>query len=504
MNDRTSAKPPPAFLGPDLAAYERQFYGPGCASPGGGGGGKHRRLERPLSAEAHLMTTGDHATNQAGRFPITKKATFFGRLRGALGLSWVSNSNNTTTPNQNKDDAKRKHTSLQDTCMPPPAATSQPQAQQQHASRPPARTWKSQSQIHIQHMPSIGNLQPNTNLTDRPSRDEILESYHHLMASGFFQAHAIQSTRQPGPRVAAPRQHDNSFPISGPALVPAQPSRRPPPLPTIPSNGSDMYAENDAAKAMSAALAVAQENVRASQELRRGDSMDWQATPESRYTLRGRKRGRTDTDEGGTVELSLAQPLRKMARRLRKIPSSLTSANTAAPAQLDTVDRLPVQRVPSVSMGGLPIPSDRQLRPRGPSPAPPVEKSRTPRRSIPVSDGIDAGSAKPRKPSMTPSPVKSRLPPVSRGGPEAVTIRSSTESPRREFVESPFGAGSLKVSRVRERNRPNSPNPLGARPHSYQNVPQVPRIPSIYKQQNRDISSSENTRPWAVEQQRHS
>ena len=35
--------------------------------------------------------------------------------------------------------------------------------------------------------------------TDRPSKDEVYASYQHLVASGFFSSHAIQSTRQPAP-----------------------------------------------------------------------------------------------------------------------------------------------------------------------------------------------------------------------------------------------------------------------------------------------------------------
>ncbi|KAL6855332.1 hypothetical protein ACO1O0_006473 [Amphichorda felina] len=35
---------------------------------------------------------------------------------------------------------------------------------------------------------------------DRPSRDEVYANYQQLLASGFFSSHAIQSTRQPGPR----------------------------------------------------------------------------------------------------------------------------------------------------------------------------------------------------------------------------------------------------------------------------------------------------------------
>ncbi|VUC35136.1 unnamed protein product [Clonostachys rosea] len=45
---------------------------------------------------------------------------------------------------------------------------------------------------------------------DRPSREEIFESYNNLVASGFFAAHAIQSTRQPGPGMSRPSTADQT------------------------------------------------------------------------------------------------------------------------------------------------------------------------------------------------------------------------------------------------------------------------------------------------------
>lgn len=38
---------------------------------------------------------------------------------------------------------------------------------------------------------------------ERPSKEEVYANYHHLVASGFFSSHAIQSTRQPGPTNAS-------------------------------------------------------------------------------------------------------------------------------------------------------------------------------------------------------------------------------------------------------------------------------------------------------------
>ncbi|RSM02149.1 hypothetical protein CEP52_008141 [Fusarium oligoseptatum] len=45
---------------------------------------------------------------------------------------------------------------------------------------------------------------------EMPSREEILANYHHLMASGFFSSHAIQSTRQPPPGSSQSSAHSSS------------------------------------------------------------------------------------------------------------------------------------------------------------------------------------------------------------------------------------------------------------------------------------------------------
>lgn len=531
MNDRVSAKPPPDFIGPDLEAYERQFYGGASTYPVSPTTSREppqpfhatpvprrqrgRRYERPLSAEAQLYSPSRHNTSSGSRPPLTKKSSFFGRLKGAFGFGtgWGSAGNGAAEQQQQQqqqqtqgnDEVKRKHTSLQDQHMPPPVVAppaSVPVAiQQSTPTRPPARQWKSQSHINIPQFPGMMGMDGDS--SDRPSREEILASYQQLMASGFFQAHAIQSTRQPAPHgvqkqqnatTTGPASTITAVPASEVAAPPPAPSRLPPPLPTIPSTGSNFYAETDIV----------------SYEQDQQDSMDWQDDQESRYALRGRKRGRaTDADDIACNESSLSQPLRKMAKKLRKIPSSLTSPGSAASSamQVDHFEPIATHRVPSVSMGSMPAPySDRQLRPRVASPAPlyvpaAATQSRTSRRSVSISSSIGGSPNKLQKRSKSPSPFKTRPPPVSRGGFEAAGIRGSMESARTLEGQQYGGAGSLKISRLRERlSRPSTPDPLATRsPQAFRNaqnlVPSVPRIPSIYKQNNVDISRVENTRP---------
>ncbi|KAG6010984.1 hypothetical protein E4U21_000011 [Claviceps maximensis] len=57
----------------------------------------------------------------------------------------------------------------------------------------------------------------------RPSRDEVLASYHQLVASGFFASHAIQSTRFGPPRPKTSHGHESAAPPQWP-LTPAIPS----------------------------------------------------------------------------------------------------------------------------------------------------------------------------------------------------------------------------------------------------------------------------------------
>lgn len=57
---------------------------------------------------------------------------------------------------------------------------------------------------------------------DRPSREEVLANYHQLVASGFFSAHAIQSTRRPAPGSA-----NGSGPPPPSRMPPSVPSSRP-------------------------------------------------------------------------------------------------------------------------------------------------------------------------------------------------------------------------------------------------------------------------------------
>lgn len=82
----------------------------------------------------------------------------------------------------------------------------------------------------------------------RPTKEEIMENYQHLVASGFFSSHAIKSTRQPPPSTTASTRtsHDLSrgqrpnWPLSRNTSPSPSQSRAPSPSPVCspPSAGS--------------------------------------------------------------------------------------------------------------------------------------------------------------------------------------------------------------------------------------------------------------------------
>ncbi|KAI1344094.1 hypothetical protein F5Y15DRAFT_411943 [Xylariaceae sp. FL0016] len=374
MNDRASNVPPPQFLGPDqLKKYEKQFYANNEKenhNPLTKTTTRKSRRERPLSAQAHLPQQQSCIVSQQSSIDgkdgstVTHKKSmgFFGRVRDALfnrgGAPAQTGSQ--AQPDAEDDPVARKHSSLQEPLKPP---------------RPDYLQRSSQSTTAIPQVPSLNNL----NGADRPSREDVLASYQELMATGFFQSHAIQSTRH-----AAPGGVRRSVPLM-PSIPSAQCS---PDVPTrvssvnataspgSPCHGLDAKPSFDLGRGRARARESAhmpsptrappmpppppppahahQQSVFSSPtrspppppvtllinptppppELR---------TSESRYTLRGRKRSRqaVESDDGGSsidsprtstslirdaalsassssAPSSFVEPLRRVAKKLRK------------------------------------------------------------------------------------------------------------------------------------------------------------------------------------------
>ncbi|KAF5025331.1 hypothetical protein F66182_2589 [Fusarium sp. NRRL 66182] len=157
MNDRTSAVPPVQFLGPDeLAALERPV------------------ITKVKSNNPRPMSD-DWADKQV------KKGRLLGQVwdevRGRLGFR---------KEGEEERGLRRR---------------SRSRKQDLEEQRGRQREWEEQSKQQNQREAKTMDGTPRS---DMPSREEILANYHHLMASGFFTSHAIQSTRQPPPGSVRP------------------------------------------------------------------------------------------------------------------------------------------------------------------------------------------------------------------------------------------------------------------------------------------------------------
>ena len=284
--------------------------------------------------------------------------------------------------------ARRKHTSMPD---PPPAGTSmitktktatargrQHQYPMQHHRAGP----RSQSQTNVplmhhlshqpsgatldaplHHHPSFASMAAATTMGaappfpssagDRPSREEILQSYHQLMASGFFKAHAIQSTRQPPPgsRTRPSSRHGQQHEGGNGGHTP---------LPTIPSVGSGLEKELPSPTQqefrmheLSAAsrFKYASAHIAALTKTPEGEQ-----TPKPQPQLRrrhpmvpGRKRSRADLDDGFSSQSSTRSSTESMAdaNANGKAPTSAAAATaprvsvTSAPEEQNSTTRAP-------------------------------------------------------------------------------------------------------------------------------------------------------------------
>ncbi|RYP06823.1 hypothetical protein DL764_002935 [Monosporascus ibericus] len=415
MNDRVSTAPPLEFLGPEeIRAYEAQFFGDPAqaAAP---------RKQRPVSDDSDFSLLQDQQ-QQPGL--IKKKSfRFFARVRDAL--SWTSRSDDASSssfsssssssssrPQADEEDVKRKHSSLPEPCSSstPPASPKRPHLRQKSQSSvhvPQARGVGSDaaSKAGLQHHPSVGNL------SDRPTKEEIMQSYNELVASGFFKAHAIQSTRQPPPGSATFRPPHPPSSLHNQPHHPQHQTSAPahPPLPTIPSVGSGLEQQ--------------QENEKQPQEARQTKSQPRhmpshialaammpsspkrapppQPSPAAAATgpkelqrskLTGSlKRSRSSTDDGTTSssrsssEVQTAartsssattttptSPLKRVAKKLRKMPSSI-AATTASMTSSAKAATAPNQAAMAAADGMVHLrhQTEKPVRLREPSPAPP-------------------------------------------------------------------------------------------------------------------------------------
>ncbi len=210
MNDRISAAPPPSFMGPEeLLAYEKQFYlqprgnhhldantikrGNGAAHAGHGyQSSSHHR--RPGSSTGQSFMNGKKASSAGSKF----FAPLWDGVREKLHLTRSKSSGEIAAGNKKEQQEKEQKRIRM---MPAPAP----------------------APMSLQPSPVVETGVPPQNLY--PSREEVLENYKSLMASGFFSSHATQGTRHPLP--PQPRRSISAHAV----VVPPPPLSRPLPIP---------------------------------------------------------------------------------------------------------------------------------------------------------------------------------------------------------------------------------------------------------------------------------
>ncbi|KAI1857992.1 hypothetical protein JX265_011022 [Neoarthrinium moseri] len=488
MNDRTSAAPPVQFLGPEAVAdFEKHFYPE--ASKNGTLKMKRvrsisRRRERPLSAQAQLQTlpydTLEVRDEQARQDredmppPPQRKSGFFERVRDVFGFgSGKAGGNTTNKPAGRVQQEMGKRASLQ---QPPTHTRPMPMP-----IPSPNGVMKSYSQSQVPQLP--GSFHGHgAGADDRPSREEILQSYNQLMATGFFKAHAIQSTRQPGPgpqnarkpaplspipspersSVDQPASGRPSFSITPSSPIPPMPTSLPPPPPLFPS----------------------------AKEVQPRPS--WESF---RYPLRGRKRGRTDSDDNVSESASFTQQAstaqiglgKRVSKKLRKMPSALIPGQYKS----DGVVRL----VPSISNTPS-MQEERAVRMRSPSPAAPGlatgHRGRRPGSSSSAVSRSNSGNRLRKR--MDKSPARG-APPVSLRNHDRSQTLGQFQTTDWEPMEIDSGVGasrrSLDHQRERDIERVGSllrdgqlglaAEPLCVVPDMNRGIPSVPRIPDHFK-----------------------
>ncbi|KAI2465714.1 hypothetical protein F4781DRAFT_15473 [Annulohypoxylon bovei var. microspora] len=448
MNDRVSAEPPPQYLGPDeLREYEKQFY---SDKPLTQGETRKPRRQRPFSESSML----EQANEQDRIITHRKSTSFFDRVREVLRWNSSSRSNSSI----HKQESARKHTSLQEPPLSP---------RPEHL-----RPAKSHSEIPYHNFPELPNFGNGAN---RPTREDVMQSYSQLMATGFFQSHAIQSTRHAGPGGRDDKRRSEPPMPSIPGSAPCTPQpRRVSPLEPIESP----YSPQSPTRLGRRGRTVTRPEPELEDEL-----FHVVKNKDSRYgSLRGRKRNRASSEElanvetsGASTSSSFAQPLKRVAKKLRKTPTSAKDVEMS-----DAIVSLP----PSTSVGGTMYLQEKSVRMREPSPTPPeVSNRRTdyqhyghhqpkPRRTLSGSSKGEGNRLRKRGKSAS---LRSR---------DALGVGFETwemESARRSVDSIHQDSTTMSEDEAAEESaRSREPTPLRVVPDANRGIPSVPRIPDQY------------------------
>ncbi|KPM40375.1 hypothetical protein AK830_g6178 [Neonectria ditissima] len=195
MNDRTSAAPPVHFLEP----------------------GEREALELPAMRSHPRPVSDDWADKQV------KKGRLLGQVwdgvRGRLGLKREPDDEKGSRKRErsrkgDRDENRRDRSSASD--------------RSRHRDRSRGRERKSDDRTKGDQEEAQKEAQKD----EMPTREEILANYHHLVNSGFFTSHAIQSTRQPPPGSASSSAQDGASSASSVSRAPPRSyTPQPPPPP---------------------------------------------------------------------------------------------------------------------------------------------------------------------------------------------------------------------------------------------------------------------------------
>jgi hypothetical protein len=464
MNDRASAAPPPSFLGTgDAAAYEQQFYDAGRLKP-----------LRPVSSAGHYY---HHNTNNNRTAPArsqasqkqetSRKGGFWDGVKERFHLTRSRSSGN--IPRMGEKEIGR-------------AATARNPSGSEKPSAPPAAY---------------------------PTREEVMESYKSLVASGFFDAHAIQGTRHP---LRTTMSHSDARPSTSITTITA--TMGPPPMSFA---GHKQALSRKQPPASFSAVPYSSTKSSSPADLpssvcpppppphRPTTAVDETASPQ-----RGIKRGPAPCDgDSESTKDSGETGARKLVKKLRRSASRVSTDLTGpTPALMNPFKGRPStsSNAPTVASVMSAVSTDTE----GPAPAPPrtptkLTKSKYPPRSTRgrgLAAGISFGNLniarrRPRSPAataplpvaaprrdITPNPLS--MNPITANAPvfavplvdDAMLVDSPerrSRSPERMSMERPTTALAPASFHYPQRKRGE---PLSVVPDANRGIPGVPRIPA--------------------------
>ncbi|KAK3387688.1 hypothetical protein B0H63DRAFT_163525 [Podospora didyma] len=310
MNDRVSAAPPIDFLDlHEAQAYERQFYQADRAPAQ-----QQSRQRRPMSS--------------AGAAPAVRKGNFLGPLwdgvRERLHLTRSKSSGSIRRVNSKENKAVSAST---------PVAANGDERNASAATAATAAAAAATAGIY-------------------PTKEEVMESYKSLVASGFFENHAIQGTRHPL-RTTNKGAHPSIASTNGAA-------------PTGAGTASMSFAQHMAAQQQKPVQTFSSVPYSATRPSRAEDYPSVAPPPARQVVsensdalsspLRGTKRPSDVANEGETTARKLVKKLRHSASRISADPSmsqaaSNTNTSTWASSRPSTSSNAPASAASSIFRG---------------------------------------------------------------------------------------------------------------------------------------------------------